>query len=728
MADSAAPNPPPSPFSFLLPGVLLGTSVLCIFVWPYLFGDTDLSDWAALPAGLLLGLASGAAIWRWRTVTVWHELMERDQAKSALKASEDRFQLVVTGSYDGIWDWDVARKTVYWSPRFKELLGYAPEELEATDKAFAERMHPEDYQRLLIAVDVHLRERTPFDIEYRLKCRDGTYRWYRSRGKACWDENGNPLRMTGSLTDIMALKESQAALEKAKEEAEAANRAKSEFLANMSHELRTPLNALLGFAGLLEQPGRDWAQNAQTVVAIRRNGQQLLRIINNLLDLTSIEAGKISLEKTTCSPWQLVLDVFPIISAQAQEKGLILDAEPRGALPARIRTDAARVHQILLNLASNAVKFTPAGRVRLSVAQVTLEGQGNNRLLFNVEDEGPGLTPAEQAQLFTAFYQVDSSPTRPHGGAGLGLSISRGLARALGGDLLVQSEPGRGSCFTLCLPLDAADHIEQVPPAKPEGTDITTANGTLPRPMRHGKVLLVEDIADIQDLVRAFLQGAGLELMVVNNGQEAVNKALREPVDVILMDMQMPILDGYAATRALRAHGYEGTILAFTAHATAGEREKCMEAGCNDYLTKPENWNDLLRGLDPWLPARETEADLAAPYPDSKLLLRNNPALRRMLNEFLGELPGRMAELRLAQAKEDLGELGRRAHAMKGTSLMYGCREIGETAGLLESAVREGQDGDLIEGLMAELEELIAATPARKNSAGEDLAVAKPTP
>jgi signal transduction histidine kinase/CheY-like chemotaxis protein len=380
------------------------------------------------------------------------------------------------------------------------------------------------------------------------------------------------------------------ALTRASDRALDAARLKSEFLANMSHEIRTPMTAILGFADELEgelgpRPPDDAAH--LSLRTIQRNGEHLLALINGILDLSKIEAGKFSIERSRVSVPELVAEVLQLLGPRAKEKGLLLEATCEGRVPIEIESDAVRLRQILINLVGNAIKFTSAGHVRL---RVRLAGP---QLELAVEDSGLGLDAREQAIVFEPFTQVQSSAAREFGGTGLGLSLSRRLARLLGGDIEVASAPGRGSCFTLRVATGSLQGVALRPPGPISALDAPRAPA--PREARsslRGRVLVAEDGADNQRLLRAVLTRAGLDVEVVANGELAAERALAAaelgaPYDLVLMDMQMPVLDGYQATARMRAEGYTGPIVALTAHAMAGDREKCLLAGCDDYATKP---------------------------------------------------------------------------------------------------------------------------------------------
>jgi signal transduction histidine kinase/ActR/RegA family two-component response regulator len=436
--------------------------------------------------------------------------------------------------------------------------------------------------------------------EGRFETKDGRLITFELSGTLSEDEHGEPV-LCGIGRNINERKQFEAKLSLAMAEAEAANRAKSEFLANMSHEIRTPMAAILGFADvLLEHPDSSEAQDA--AITIKRNGEHLLEIINDILDLSKIEAGRLRIERIPCSPCRVVADVAAMMQHRASAKDLRLAVEYQTPLPRMITCDALRLRQILTNLVGNAIKFTELGTVRI-VVRLVEEGRTSS-LEIDVIDTGIGIPPERLDRLFDPFLQADMSTTRTFGGTGLGLTISRRLAQMLHGDIRVESELGNGSTFTLSLRLGnllgapmftSPDEIDDVQHGEEEDEDAHVENLNL-------RVLLAEDSPDNQRLIAFVLQKAGADVTIVENGVLAVaaleTAARRKnPFDLVLMDMQMPVMDGYQATREIRARDYPLPVIALTADAMEGQRQKCLAAGCSDYLTKPIDRRKLLKAL-----------------------------------------------------------------------------------------------------------------------------------
>ncbi len=382
-------------------------------------------------------------------------------------------------------------------------------------------------------------------------------------------------------TEVAERRRVEEEMRRARDMAEAASQAKSQFLANMSHEIRTPLTALIGFAEALRDDGLDATEASEAVEIIHRNGTHLLAIINDILDLSKLESGEFRIEESACDPVGAAPEVVAMLSQQASALGLRFELSEGEDASAEIATDRLRLRQVLVNLIGNAIKFTPEGVVRVRVERRDGAGEAP-RVCFEVEDNGPGMDGATLARVFDPFFQGDGSMTRRHGGVGLGLSISRRLAEALGGTLTATSTPGQGSTFVLELPgLAPATRAQPEPPKPTEAVASTASTGS--------RILLVEDGTDNQRLLSHLLRREGWSVDLASNGAEALAciASHESAFDVILMDMQMPVMDGYGATRRLRAAGVRTPVIALTAHAMEGDRERCLEAGCDEYLTKP---------------------------------------------------------------------------------------------------------------------------------------------
>jgi PAS domain S-box-containing protein len=417
-------------------------------------------------------------------------------------------------------------------------------------------------------------------------------------------------------------------LKAARERAEDATRTKSEFLANMSHEIRTPMTAIVGFAELMAEDSRACDactdcgnraahdRHAEYINTIRANGRHLLEIINDILDLSKIEAGRLAVECIPCSVVDLLAGLSAALTPRAADKGLDLVVDLAGPVPETIQTDPTRLRQILFNLVGNAIKFTERGQV--SVTARLLQAGDEPQLQIDVVDTGIGISDESQERLFQPFVQADSSTTRRFGGTGLGLTVSKSLAERLGGTITVESTLGTGSRFSVTISTGPLDGVPLLTTLPRQSASDQPARDAKPEPLS-ARILLAEDGPDNQRLLMRILTAAGASVELAQNGQEAVLRVRQandagQPFDVILMDMQMPVLDGYAATRRLRNDGHTGPIIALTAHAMDGDRDKCLAAGCNEFCTKPVNRRHLLDTLRAALQGRRnTAADNARP-------------------------------------------------------------------------------------------------------------------
>ncbi|MEM6750004.1 MAG: ATP-binding protein [Planctomycetota bacterium] len=406
----------------------------------------------------------------------------------------------------------------------------------------------------------------------------------------------------------LELRKRMTELEKASRESQRASQSKSMFLANMSHEIRTPMTAILGYADLILDPASNALDFTTHVATIKRNGEHLLTIINDILDMSKIEAGRMGVEHIDTDLVQIVRDVAELMGPRAQGKGVELRVEFQKPFPEIIKTDPTRIRQVLVNLVGNAIKFTGEGAVTLRCAIDEPEGAPPVASL-TIRDTGVGMSPEQVENLsrFDPFSQADESTTRKFGGTGLGLPICSKLLQMLGGSLAIDSEPGHGSTFTAAFhPGDLAGVTRVDPDAPAANPDAgRSADAASPEPLQGLRVLLAEDGPDNQKLIGLHLRRAGADVAIADNGLIAVNELMAAsagdtPFDLVFMDMQMPELDGYGATGQLRQLGFRLPVVALTAHAMSGDRDKCLAAGCDDYLTKPVNKAALVDACLRW--------------------------------------------------------------------------------------------------------------------------------
>jgi len=523
--------------------------------------------------------------------------VELNRQKMAIAKGEERYALSTSAAQIGTWELNVDSGELVCSDIKLRLFGLEQKRSSISRTDIFDRIHPEDRAAFETELSKTLASGVPFAHTFRVILPGGHIHWLDTKAKASFDERGKVASVFGIDMDVTAQKQASEELLRAKQEAEAANVLKSEFLANMSHEIRTPMTAILGFAELLlseklsEQARLDFASR------IRSNGDHLLHLIDDILDLSKFEAGRVPTEKIEFSLPETVADALRSVRPLAERKGLELKFETEGSVPKIINSDPHRLRQIVLNLVGNAIKFTHHGYVRV------LLRYNDGVLTVDVEDTGIGLSADQSARLFRAFQQADSSVTRKFGGTGLGLALSKRIAEALGGSLALSgSVPGQGSVFTLRIKAPAnqsAGFIEttETAVAKPVAPAHAVAAPPAEKVLAGINILLVEDSADNEALMRIYLEAVGASVTSAHNGQEAMKTALASHYDVVLMDVQMPGMDGLEATRRLRAQGYTTPIIALTAHALPEEIEKSMAAGCDQHVTKPISRGDLIEAI-----------------------------------------------------------------------------------------------------------------------------------
>ncbi len=540
-------------------------------------------------------------------------------SRERLEASEQRVRTVIDTALEAVVAMDSRGVVTDWNAAAEKTFGWS--KAEAIGRSMARLIVPEEMRdqhtqgikRFLTTGEMRILGKR---IEVPACRRDGSRITVELSISPVHTSNG--VHFSAFLRDVTEKKKAEAELLRAKDAAEAASRSKSEFLANMSHEIRTPMTAILGFADLLQEDSEEMRlpeRRNETVATIKRHGEALLTIINDILDLSKIEAGKMEVERIECSAEAVVEDVMSLMRVRAAGKGLTLELVHETPIPEKVRTDPTRMRQILINLVGNSLKFTEHGGVAVTMG-CDPHGPAGPMLRFEIADTGVGMTPEQLGRLFKPFEQGDASTTRKFGGTGLGLQISKRLAALLGGEIEVRSEVGRGSVFAVTIATGSLDGVAMVNPATIQENIRTEEEARAKAKadekhleagiLRGLKVLLVEDGIDNQRLISHHLRKAGAEVATAGNGLIALDtltlpgterKELLRPCqfDLVLMDMQMPELDGYSATRRLRAMGFTTPIVALTAHAMSGDREKCLAAGCDGYATKPINKAALLQ-------------------------------------------------------------------------------------------------------------------------------------
>jgi PAS domain S-box-containing protein len=771
-----------------------------------------------------IGGRSVGRVWSFRDVT------ERKVAEESLRKSDERFQLVARATNDAVWDWDIPANTLWWNQGFKTLFGYKDEENQTDLTSRTERMHPEDRDRIMEGIRRVIEgPETYWASEYRFRRADGSYAYIYDRGYVMRAQDGRPLRMVGAMVDITQRRQSEEEVLRARDLAEAANRAKSQFLANVSHEIRTPMNAIIGMTNFALETNLSGEQRS-LLLTVQDSADTLLNIINDILDFSKVEAGKMELQPIRFNLRERLEDTVSTFGVRAREKGLELACFLEASVPETVIGDPGRLRQVLVNLLGNAIKFTESGEV---VLRVFTEKRYNDRIVlhFAVTDTGIGIPEDKQQVIFEAFTQADNSPTRNYGGTGLGLTISSQLTDLMGGKIWVESKHGLGSTFhftadfgvdpaaetatseipvlrgvrvlvvddnatnrmvlesqlarwgmravcvsdgtaalqeiarsvsnnepfrliiidvvmptmdglslarriregvivpdttmmlltslgisdasarelgiKFCLtkPVHQTDlfdavltavggesdsspgtNLERVTETSPSGETSTRHPQRKLTPRRPLKILLAEDHPVNQRLAIAILQNWGHTVEVVSNGRKAVDAFTRQSYDLIVMDVQMPELNGLEATKAIRrmehTSGGHTPIIAMTAHAIKGDREQCLAAGMDGYVSKPVNTAELFHTIEDLLhdsvrrrftPAATGELGTqrgSSPSLDTEKLLDRVNGDRQLLKEvvqlFFHDAEQTIENLGHAISRGNAAEVERTAHRLKG--------------------------------------------------------------
>lgn len=489
-------------------------------------------------------------------------------------------------------------------------------------------------------------------------------------------------------------------IEKTRDQAIRKNLTKSEFLANMSHEIRTPLTSILGFAEICLDSDQSMLTRSKAIKTIIKSGQYILLLVNEILDLSKIEAGKLVIEKIPFSIINVLSDVEQIISIKAKEKGLVFRMNFDFPIPETVISDPVRVEQILLNICSNAIKFTERGTVSL---HVSYQNEAS-KLVFKIMDAGIGISKDQQEKIFKPFEQAELSTTRKFGGTGLGLSLSKKIAKIIDGDIFVDSVLGKGSCFTFSLNVGDTENIHYIYEYTDNVAEDKLLDTNIEAPLLSGKVLLVEDNSDIQALVKILLTKTGVKVDVVNNGLEAIKAVDEKKYDLVFMDIEMPVMNGMVAMEKLQDKGYNIPVIVMSANAMDTDRELYQSVGFSDFIAKPIDRHNLYEVVTKYLELRKSEGRKLVMLTSN--LIKDEPGLIDLIEKFMVRLPAFQEKINLAYKEKNIEEFSSLLHQLKGVGGGYGYPMLTEICAKVEFQVVNNDDVN-IKKLMQEFDDMV---------------------
>ncbi|MFQ5770645.1 MAG: PAS domain S-box protein [bacterium] len=620
--------------------------------------------------------------------------------EKALRRSEELFRLISENAADLIAVVDCKGYFLYNSPSYKTLLGYPPDELQGK-WSFAS-VHPDDRAQAVAVFQQSIKSKKGCVSEYRMRHKDGSWRVLEFSSNVICDSENQPVRVVKVAHDITQRKQTELELQKAKEASEAANHAKSEFLANMSHEIRTPLNGILGYSELLLEENFGEEQ-LEFVRIIQASGKYLLNLINEILDLSKIECHGIELENKSFVLSEVIEEKLRVIQPRLSEKGIDLNIKISRNVPHKFIGDPTRIGQILLNLLSNSVKFTETGAITISVNKGNFnQAPEKFPLKIAVKDSGIGIPQDKQHCIFQTFRQLDGSTTRKYEGTGLGLAITKNLVEMMGGSIRLRSQSGKGSTFIVCIPLQPCfEKDKSVKLSSRKAASIRSKNNnhsddyaSLPEtkiiqwsPANAPHILLAEDNEMNWRLIKNIFTRLGYKITIVENGREVLHAIAVESFDLVLMDMQMPGMDGFETTKIIRQNPKFNSlpIIALTAYAMVGDAEKCREAGCDDYLTKPINKNQLLNCVQSYLKKSKTNLPQITSSVSS-IEEEIQKEMDKLKGGYIENLKERFTSFVQSLQNRNFDEISIIGHSMKGSGSSYGFNEISSLGWEIEKA------------------------------------------